>query len=73
MPSSNPPFYLVWREGGDVPRFQHKTASAAESEALRLASAHPGQNFYVLVPSCRAVERRVILERFDVLADEIPF
>ncbi len=68
-----PPFYLVWRDGGPAPTFKHKTVTAAEIEADRLARAHPGSEFYVLIPSCRTVERRVTVERFDVLADEIPF
>lgn len=68
-----PPFFLVWREGGDAPVKQHRNVTAAENEAERLAIAHPGSTFYVLIPSCRVVERRVTLERFDVFADEMPF
>lgn len=68
-----PPFFLVWREGGSTPVHQHKSVTFAENEAERLASANPGSKFYVLVPTCLAVERRVTLERFDVLATEIPF
>lgn len=71
--NEEPPFYLVWNEDGFAPRFKHSSVTAAENEAERLATANPGQVFYVLIPSCRAVERRVTFERFDVLAPEIPF
>lgn len=68
-----PPFYLVWREGGNAPVYKHGTSTGAENEAQRLAAAHPGSKFFVLMPTCVAVERRVTLERFDVLGTEIPF
>lgn len=68
-----PPFYLVWNEDGFPPRFKHDSVTAAENEAERLASSNPGRAFYVLTPSCRCVEKRVTIERFDLLANEIPF
>ena len=70
---NEPPFYLVWREGGSSPVHQHKSATSAENEAERLAGLYPGSKFFVLVPSCLAVERRVTIERFDVLASDVPF
>ncbi len=73
MMQADPPFYLVWRDGGNVPRFQHATLSKAEAEAERLAMSNPGETFYVLIPSCRFAEKRVVCERFDINADEIPF
>lgn len=71
--NAEPPFYLVWREGGRSPAFKHPSITAAENEAERLASMNPGESFYVLIPASRAVERRVSFERYDVLAPEIPF
>jgi hypothetical protein len=71
--SNEPPFYLVWNEYGFPPRHKHESVTAAENEAERLAAANPGTTFYVLTPTCRAVERRVLIERFDPLANEIPF
>ena len=71
--NDEPPFYLVWNEDGYPPRHKHATLTCAENEAERLAAAHPGKTFYVLIPSCRAVEKRVAIERFDVFAPEIPF
>ena len=68
-----PPFFLVWREGGSAPVHQHSNPTSAEKEAERLAAASPGSKFFVLMPTCVAVERRVTLERFDVLATEVPF
>ena len=71
--NADPPFYLVWRENGIAPRRKHMTITAAENEAERLAKASPGTAFFVLIPSCRTVERRVTVERFDVNASEVPF
>jgi hypothetical protein len=71
--SAEPPFYLVWREDGPAPTVKHKTITAAENEAERLAKAMPGATFYVLIPSSCTVERRVTVHRFDVTACDIPF
>lgn len=68
-----PPFFVVWREGGNVPRFRHNDITSAENEAERLAKANPGEPFFVLMPTAVFCERRVTVERFDVLATEIPF
>lgn len=73
MTHEDPPFYLVWREGGNAPRVKHETVTQAENEAERLARQNPGVEFYVLTPTARAVERRVTITRFDPLANEIPF
>lgn len=70
---NEPPFYLVWRDGGSLPVKQHKSIISAENEAERLARDNPGTDFYVLIPASRSVERRVSIERFDVLASDVPF
>lgn len=71
--NAEPPFYLVWCDGGDSPRHKHNSITSAENEADRLARLNPGKEFFVLIPSSKTVERRVVIERFDVLAGEVPF
>jgi hypothetical protein len=66
------PFFLVWNEDGFPPRCKHPTCEQAENEAERLANAHPGKQFCVLVPVSRFSVRRVNVERFD-LDTQIPF
>ena len=73
MNADEPPFYLVWRDGGDAPVHKHKSVIRAENEAERLARQNPGQCFYVLTPTAMAVEKRVTIVRFDPLASEVPF
>jgi len=41
-------FWMVWREGGNIPRCQHDTKQGAQVEARRLASVIPGSKFFVL-------------------------
>lgn len=65
------PFWLVWCEDGGEPRQKHSCAVSAEIEAERLARANPGKSFCVLAPTARFTERRVTVERFDLL--DVPF
>jgi hypothetical protein len=68
------PFWLVWHENGDEPRRKHPTQQSAEAEAERLARSRPGQSFCVLAPLARFTERRVTVDRFNLLQDmEVPF
>lgn len=41
-------FWIVWREYGGVPVYQHGTEGLAKAEASRLAAQHKGVKFYVL-------------------------
>ena len=41
-------FWLVWNPSGRAPTGKHPHQHSAEAEAKRLASANPGQVFYVL-------------------------
>jgi hypothetical protein len=76
-PVEEPPFWLVWREGGFAPRFKHSDQEAAEAEAQRLAKEYPGYSFAVLAPTVRFTADRLKVERFsaDVFAadDRVPF
>lgn len=67
-----PPFYLVWCEGGGAPRFKHGDPMDAEQEASRLAKENPGRSFVVLAPVVRITAQSVTVERFDPDA-YIPF
>lgn len=42
------PFYMVWRENGNPPKFRHPDANLARFEAERLARMYPGERFFVL-------------------------
>lgn len=42
------PFFMVWREGGRLPRYKHKTFQDAIKEAERLSSLFPSFNFVIL-------------------------
>lgn len=42
-----PKFWMVWRDGGGSPRYQHDSEESARVEAERLARAHGG-TFHVL-------------------------
>lgn len=46
-------FYLVHSDRGPSTK-QHPTREAAEIEAARLATKHPGTDFYVMVPVAKA-------------------
>lgn len=58
---------------GGEPRQKHSTQCSAENEAERLAKAHPGSSFCVMAPIARFTERRVTVERFDLLDADVPF
>lgn len=66
-------FYIIWNpKGPHAPQEVHQAASTAESEAKRLATAYPGQSFYVMQATMRArTVDPVEVERFDT--DIIPF
>lgn len=65
-------FYLVWNPQHQTPpRHRHVTEADAKSEAMRLASAHPGQEFYVLRAVGRAV--KIDVEYISLCDSELPF
>lgn len=71
-PDPEPAFWLVWRDGGQIPMFKHSEQGEAEQEAERLARANPGQHFYVL-PALRFVSCEITPPKWDEAAPEPPF
>ncbi len=41
-------FWIVWNPAHGTPTTQHSREKAAKEEAIRLASEHPGSQFFVL-------------------------
>lgn len=60
MPHARTPFWLVWTEKGALPKFKHPSRFSADKEAMRLAEAIPGQEFYVLEPVASFRKENVI-------------
>jgi len=70
---AEPPYWLVWREGGPGPTYRHPDVVSAENEAKRLARANPGQAFVILCPLSRITCSQFVVETFDPTDDGIPF
>lgn len=71
---SEPPFFLVWREGGSAPVRKHKTCDSAETEARRLAIENPGHKFFVMAPAMELAVSPINRRSFDLSAfDSVPF
>lgn len=63
-------FFVVWNPTHGVPKYRHERRGTAEIEARRLASEHPGEQFYIMVAVAVAqTADPVILTELD----EIPF
>lgn len=67
------PFWLVWNELGQSPRYKHETVASAETEASRLAMLHPGITFTVLAPVANVTSRALEIQRFTSDDDAVPF
>jgi hypothetical protein len=68
------PFWMVWNPQKFPPQAQHDTAEKAVNEAKRLAAAHPGEQFVVLMATHRVQRAEPVT--VTVLADPddmIPF
>lgn len=75
-------FWMVWNPNGSRhPMYQHTSAKSAADEAERLATANPGQSFYVLQATelrrtaVTPVEALTLLKRPepDPEDDDMPF
>lgn len=66
-------FFMVWREGGGVPTYQHESLDSAKKEAARLCRLHGG-TFHVLKSEGTIQKIDVSWERHAHDADfDIPF
>lgn len=54
-------FYMIYRDGNYPPTKKHDTFPSANAEAIRLASKHPEENFYIL-KAYRCVRGKVTIE-----------
>jgi hypothetical protein len=68
-----PPYWLVWREGGEAPTYRHPDEDSATTEAERLSKLNPGKPFVVLCPVSRITAESLKVENFDPTDDGIPF
>jgi hypothetical protein len=69
-------FWMVWNPQGNAPRYQHGSKSSADTEALRLARQHRGQQFIVLKAVGGACSQEAPIEPIMFVAgasDDIPF
>ena len=69
-------FWMVWNPEGSQPRAKHYSRESADREAARLATIHPGQEFYVLKCVGGVMADIPPVENFKMVKadhDEIPF
>ena len=59
--------YMVWREGGDMPKVAHDSMDEAMEEANRLADKHRGDIFHVLATTAQALSSKPTIEVGDVV------
>ena len=65
-------FYLVWNPLGRAPIHQHEKYHQAKTEAERLATLNPGQQFFVL--QAVSLTKKVDVETIALIEpDHIPF
>lgn len=81
LPESSHPGWTVWNPQRGPSTYGHPTEGAANIEAKRLATASPGQTFYVMGPTGKAFvapipqveERAVAVSTGEPNDDHIPF
>ena len=81
IPESSHPGWTVWNPQRGPSTYGHPTEGAANIEAKRLATANPGQTFYVMGPTGKAFvapipqveERAVAVSTGELSDDHIPF
>jgi hypothetical protein len=72
MMENEPPFYVVWADGGAPPTVKQSTPEIAEAEAKRLAKATKGKTFFVCAVITSVTVGGIEIERFDPNA-YVPF
>jgi len=74
--ANNKPFWMVWNEQGQAPRYKHPTKVSAQREAERLARLNRGQSFIVLesVQACISNDVLVVdMRPADSRSEDMPF
>lgn len=66
-------FWMVWRDHGNAPTFQHGQKSAALAEAERLARLTPGEVFFVMKTTAAVCAPASEVQRVKLVFDPIPF
>ncbi|KRB26290.1 hypothetical protein [Mesorhizobium sp. Root172] len=66
-------FWLVWRDRGNAPTFQHFQKSAALAEAERLARLTPGEVFFVMKSTAAVCAPLPEIQHIKLVFDPIPF
>jgi hypothetical protein len=66
-------FWMVWREGSPVTRYQHQTKADALREAERLSCRNPDEVFFVLKTVAAVKSKASPIEHLKLVQDEIPF
>jgi len=56
------PYYYIFRVGDSHPGIKHRTLESAHTEAMRLATQHPGDSFEIL--QCLSMTRTVNPQTF---------
>lgn len=68
------PFYMVFRDGGEPPKFKHPRYEDAEAEAKRISAICPGWNVFVLAVVSRTyVPKHQEQEYYESQHDAVPF
>lgn len=67
-------FWMVYSPQGNTPTVMHSSPSVAMGEASRLATANPGQYFYLLEAMAEVKKQDVSVHYYDrPTSDEQPF
>jgi hypothetical protein len=75
MSRNDDSFYVVWCPSGGPPTVKHPSLASAEAEAKRLARAHTGHEFFVLMAISMTTKQDVAVTRYrsSVHDNDIPF
>lgn len=66
-------FWMVWRDGGNAPTYQHWQKSTALAEAERLARLTPGKVFFVMKTTAAVCAPVAEIQHVKLVFDPIPF
>lgn len=75
MNAQNKKFWMVWNLDELAPKYRHYSEGNANTEAIRLARAHPGSTFVVMEAKSAKTVQDILTIEFNESSfeDEIPF